>query len=154
MSSSLTRVSLMSIPRRLNVYLRFGEPFKVIPHDNRRRDAYFAPRQLFCRVWWQGNRYGTTRWQLDILQAKQPGDLLQALHGIAPGAASLLSVRGERNVKAVMRLIGVIEGQGLAPTDASAAYWRVVHNRLAAGKPATEYGPDRQAAETLRCNLG
>ena len=37
-----------------------------------RRCVYFAPEDIVCRIWWERNRYGTTRWQLVILQAKAP----------------------------------------------------------------------------------
>ena len=153
MTAFLTRVRLVSIPGRANVYLRFGTPSKVVPRDRQCRDAYFAPGRVFCRVWWEGGRFGTVHWQLDILQAKLPGDPLQTVEGITPGAAFLLSVSGERRVKAVMRAVDAIETQGLTPANASVSYWRVLHNRLAAGQPATKYGVDRHVAETLRCRV-
>jgi len=153
MTALLTRVTLISIPRRANVYLRFGTPSKVVPRDRHCRDAYLAPGRVFCRVWWEAGPYGTVHWQLDVLQAKSPGDLLQTVQGVAPGAVSLLSVHGERRLKAVMRAIDAIEMQGLAPADASVSYWRVLHNRLAAGQVATTYCRGRHVAETLRCNL-
>lgn len=153
MTALLTRVTLVSIPRRANVYLRFGTPSKVVARDRHCRDAYFAPGRVFCRVWWEGGRYGTVHWQLDILQGELPGEPIQTVGGVAPGAVSLLSVRGERRVKAVMRAIDAIEMQGLAPANASVSYWRVLHNRLATGQAATTYGVNRHVAETWRCRV-
>lgn len=153
MTALLTRVTLVSIPRRVNVYLRFGTPSKIVSRDRYCRDAYFASGRVFCRVWWEGGRYGTAHWQLDILQAKLPGEPIQTVQGIAPGAVSLLSVRGERCVKAVMRAIDAIVTRGLPPANTSVSYWRMLHNRLVAGQPATTYGVDRHVAETWRCRV-
>jgi hypothetical protein len=80
----------------LNVYLRFGIPLETLQAHQQRRYAYFEPGSVFCRVWWQGNRYGTTRWQVAVLQAMPPHSAVQKLGGIAPGAAILLCVEGER----------------------------------------------------------
>jgi len=62
-------------------------------------------------------------------------------------------VKGARSVKAAIRSIETIEGQGLAPTDTSVTYWRVLHNRLTGGALLTLYGQDRHVAEILRRRL-
>ena len=74
----LTRVSLLYIEQHINLYLRFGCPLRVHQIDRWRRCAVFPPAQLFCRIRWESNDYGTTRWQL---MAKRP-----TARGYAAGA--------------------------------------------------------------------
>jgi hypothetical protein len=67
-NTPLTRVSLAFVERRINLYLRFGHPVRELRLDRWRRCAVFLPAALFCRVRWESNVYGTTRWQLTVLQ--------------------------------------------------------------------------------------
>jgi hypothetical protein len=106
----------------------------------------FAPGSVFCRIRWQANDYGTTVWQLAILQAVAHGECMQRIAGIAPGAALLLHVAGGRDVRTAPHLIDRIKEQGMHPADVNASCWRVTHNRLAARVPITPYAPDRHAA--------
>jgi hypothetical protein len=140
----------MSIPRQINVYLRFGAPARMLCIDGQRRRALFAPGATFCRIWWERNTYGTIWWRLIIVQAKAPRDLVQTVTGVAPGASILLSVHGKPRVKSVLRLLSRIERQGLVLTEVAPTYWQVVHNRLAGRGQVGYYGPERHAAETAR----
>src|SRR5271167_2659573 len=88
MSGSLTRVALLFIAQRFNVYLRFGRPAHEQIIDDHRRVAEFDPEAVFCRIRWQGNEYGTTLWQLSILQAAARGESFQRVAGVVPGASS------------------------------------------------------------------
>ena len=153
MNASLTRVDLVTIPDVMNVYLRFGRPARMQQTNAQRRCAYFVPENIVCRIWWERNRYGTTRWQLVILQAKAPRSPVQTIAGVTPGAAILLSVEGERFVKTVLRLISTLERQRVAPMAVAPSYWRVVHNRLAGRAEVGPYGADRHAAELQRWRL-
>lgn len=142
----LTRVSLLYIERRINLYLRFGCPLRVHQIDRWRRCAAFPPAQLFCRIRWESNDYGTTRWQLMVLQSGRPEEGMQRVRGIRPGAHLLLNAEGERAVRAVLARIDAIEALAIAPPDVSPAYWRLLHNRLAARQPLPDYDTDRHAA--------
>jgi hypothetical protein len=149
----LTRLDLVSIPRVINVYLRFGSPTRTLQTGAQRRCVYIAPEDIFCRMWWERNYYGTTRWELVILQAKAPHSPVQKIAGITPGAAILLSVEGKRQVKTILQLISTLERQGIAPVMVAPTYWRVAHNRLAGRGEVGPYGADRHAAETSRWRL-
>lgn len=142
----LTRVSLAYIDRRFNLYLRFGEPARVLQLDRWRRCAMFLPRAVFCRVRWQANDYGTTRWQLMVMQACTPLDAVQRIPGVQPGARLLLHVEGERKVRAVLERTDAIEALGIAAIDVAPAYWRTLGNRLAARLALPEYTAERHAA--------
>ena len=150
----LTRVSLAFVERRINLYLRFGHPVRELRLDHWRRCAMFLPAALFCRVRWESNDYGTTRWQLMVLQAGTPLDAVQRIAGIRPGACLLLCAERERKVRSVLQQIDAIEALGVDPAVTSPAYWHKLGNRLSANMPLPAYTTERHAAymvgETLR----
>lgn len=145
-AARLTRVSLAYIEQRIDVYLRFGEPARVVRLDRWRRVAVFLPGALFCRIYWQANDYGTIRWQLMVMQACTPLDTAQRIPGVLPGARLLLHTEGEPAVRAVLTQFDAIEAQGVASADVSPAYWRTLGNRLAARLPLPAYTAERHAA--------
>jgi hypothetical protein len=101
---------------------------------------------VFCRVRWESNDYGTTRWQLMILQACSPLDDIQRIAGIRPGARLLLRAEGEQQVQSVLPHIDAIETVGIDPVAVSPAYWRTLGNRLSARLPLPAYTVKRHAA--------
>lgn len=129
-----------------DVYLRFGEPVRIIRLDRWRRIAVFLPGALFCRIPWHANDYGTIRWQLMVMQACTPLDAAQRIPGVLPGARLLLHTEGEPAVRAVLAQLDAIEELGIAPADVSPAYWRALGNRLAARLPLPAYTAERHAA--------
>lgn len=142
----LTRVALAFIDQRINVYLRFGRPQREVRIDRWQRCAFFVPNAVFARILWQGNDYGTTRWQLMVLQACKPLDSMQRIRGIRPGARTLLHLEGERRIRIILTQIDIIEALGIDPTDVSPSYWQTLGNRLAAGLPIPTYTTERHAA--------
>ncbi|MFP3688054.1 MULTISPECIES: DUF2840 domain-containing protein [Burkholderia] len=130
----LTRVSLAYIEQRIDVYLRFGEPARIIRLDRWRRVAVFLPGAMFCRIRWHANDYGTIRWQLMVMQACTPLDAAQRIPGVLPGARLLLHAEGEPAVRAVLAQLDAIEAQGIAPADVSPAYTTERHAAWLAGK--------------------
>ena len=145
-STPLTRVALAYVDQRIDIYLRFGEPVRVIRHDRWRRVAVFLPNAVFCRIRWQSNDYGTIRWQLMMMQARAPMDGAQRIPGVQPGARLLLHAEGDKSVRAVLQRIDAIEALGITPVGVSPAYWRTLANRLAARLPLPEYTAERHAA--------
>lgn len=150
MSTLLTRVSLIFIPDRVNIWLRFGHPVAEHLQDGQRRFADFAPGALLCRIEWQANRYGTTRWVLRVLQTASAGETAQVVTGVQPGAQILLRVSSQQRVIQVLGLIDDLEAQGHDPSHVPPDYWRTVHNRLAAHMPPPAYTPERHAAFCAR----
>lgn len=142
----LTRVVLAFVPERVNNRLRFGKPAHEIILDRWRSTAHFLPDAVFCRVCWLANDYGTTVWHLSVLQAGRPGQPLQRMAGVLPGAQRLLHVSGELKVQRVLRLIDSVEALGIAPTEVSPAYWQMLHGRLATRESLPEYTTERHAA--------
>lgn len=56
----MTRVGLIYVPERINVYLRFGRPRLEQLVDAHRRWVEFADGAVFCRIRWERAEYGTT----------------------------------------------------------------------------------------------
>ena len=142
----LTRVALAYIDQRFDLYLRFGDPARIIRFDRWRRCAVFTPNAVLCRIRWQANDYGTIRWQLMVMQACMPMDGAQRISGVQPGARLLLHAEGEQSVRAVLARIDAIEALSIAPAGTSPAYWRTLGNRLAARLPLPEYSAERHDA--------
>lgn len=142
----LTRVLLAYAEKRFNLYLRFGHPAQTHRLNHRRSIALFAPGTLFCRIRWEANDYGTTRWQLLVLQAGTLHEPMQRIAGIWPGASVLLQADGDKQVRAVLAQIDAIETLGLDPTQVPQSYWRTLGNRLRAHMSLPEYTCERHAA--------
>lgn len=145
-AAPLTRVSLAYVEQRIDLYLRFGEPARIVRLDRWRRVAVFLPGALFCRIRWQANDYGTIRWQLMVMQACTPLDAAQRIPGVLPGARLLLHAEGEPAVRGVLTQFDAIEALGIVLADVSPAYWHTLGNRLAARLPLPAYTAERHAA--------
>ena len=142
----LTHVSLAFVEHRINLYLRFGHPERELRFDRWRSCAVFLPAATFCRVRWESNEYGTTRWQLLVLRACTPLDAVQRIPGIQPGARLLLCAESEPQVPSVLQQIDTIEALGIDPVAVSPAYWRTLGNRMAARMALPAYTRERHAA--------
>lgn len=142
----LTRVSLAYIEQRINLYLRFGHPAHTVQLDRWRRCATFLPARIFCRIHWESNHYGTTRWQLMVMQACTSLQVMQSIPGVRPGARLLLHAEGEKKVRAVLAKIDIVEAHGIDLADVPPTYWRTLGNRLAARLPLPDYSAERHAA--------
>jgi len=152
-ATSLTRVSLIHVPQRVQVYLRFGDPVRITRLDPKGRIAVFLPGAIFCRVRWQANEYGTVSWQLTVMQGCTQRDAVQRIAGVVPGARLLLHATGKPAVRMVLPLIDAIEAQGIDPTTVSPAYWRMLNNRLAARLAMPVYTAERHSAWLTRRGL-
>jgi hypothetical protein len=145
-NAPLTCASLVYVEQRVNLWLRFGHPVHDLPIDRWQRRAFFMPAAMFCRVRYESNDYGTTRWQLIVLQACMPLDAMQCIVGVQPGASLLLRAEGERQVQAALEQMDAIEALGVDLAAVSLAYWRTLHNRAAARMPLPVYTAERHAA--------
>ena len=146
MSVHLTRVALTCVPDCLSVWLRFGWPMYEDDPDPRLRHVYFAPGAVFARV---EARAGDRR-RLAILRAAGPGERVQRIGGVEPGAQLLLHATTTRKTEQALAAIAAIEAQGIVPQEVSEDYWRVLHQRLVAGiEPPTYTAAEHAAA--LRC---
>jgi len=147
------RVLLWRFAGRSHTWLRFGQPFAMHRLDKQRRIAMFAPGAICCRVQWVANAYGPIFWQLMILQAGDVAEAVQRVRGVAPGAHILLHAQGERRVKDMLGWLDDMAAAGVDLARVSPAYWRTVHNRLAARMALPPYTAERQGAYSSRRRL-
>jgi Protein of unknown function (DUF2840). len=145
-TTRLTRVSLVFVERRLNLYLRFGHPVQTLRQDRSRDYAFFPPGARLARVRCETGDGGAVRSQLLVLQACRRTESMQRIPGVEPGAALLLHAEGQRQVRAVLSQVDAIEAQGIDAADVSPAYWRMLHQRLDACMPLPAYTSGQHAA--------
>lgn len=146
MSEVFTQVDIAFYPEHLNHWLRFGTPDRQQDLDRRRSVAFFRPGRVFAYVRWQANEYGTQDWRITVVRTETPSRLLSRIAGVDPGGEVLLLASGSTRVKRVLQQIDALEGDGFDPVDVSPAYYRHVHNRVAAGRPIRAYSETQHAA--------
>ena len=146
MSEVFTRVEVAFYPELLNHWLRFGVPDKQQDLDRRRSAAFFRPGRVFGYVRWRTNEYGTQDWRITVVRTETPSRLLSRIAGVDPGGEVLLLASGSARVKRILQQIDALEGDGFDPADVSPAYYRHVHNRVAAGRPIRAYSATQHAA--------
>src|SRR3546814_699321 len=128
------------------VWLRFGRPMHEDDPDGRCRRVYFRAGAVFARM--QCPAPG--RQQLAVLRAAGPGERIQCIARIEPGAQLLLHATTTARTELALQAIAAIETQRIAPDEVSEDYWRVLHQRLVAGVEAPPYTAAEHAAVTLR----
>lgn len=146
MIEDLTRVEIAFYPEHLNFWLRFGAPDEQLDLDRRRSLALFKPGRIFGYVRWRANEYGTKDWWFTIIQSAEPSLMLSRISGVHPGGDILLLATGNTKVKRALLQIDVLEAAGFDAADVSPAYFRHVHNRIAASREVTPYSRDQHAA--------
>ena len=147
---TLTHVELTFRPKKIEHWLRFGDARARTFLDKRRSVASFGPGQVFAFVRWASNDYGTIISRLDIVRTVDRGEAFQTLPFVRPGGEILLRVDTWAQVERVFQAIDAIESIGVHPPDVSPAYWRHVHNRLAAGQEPRLYTRIQHKAWLLR----
>jgi hypothetical protein len=150
----LTRMSLVHTEQRIHIRLRFGNAVRRCRIDRSRSRAFFEPAAVFCRVRYDSNERGRTLSQLMGLQAGAPFDAMDRVLGIAPGTHLLLRAQGTRQVHVLLDQMSTIEALGIGLAAVSPAYWRTLHNRLAAQMSWPAYTVDRHVAQPAGGRLG
>ena len=145
----ITHVELTFRPKNIEHWLRFGDPIERTIIDNRRSVVSFRPNQVLAFVRWSSRSYGTIISRLDILRTVYREDDYQTLPFVRPGGEILLRVDTWEKVERVFHVIDAIEKLGIYPPDVSPAYWRHVHNRLAANQEPRPYSQIQHRAWRL-----
>ena len=146
MTEFFTGVEIAFYTEHLNYWLRFGKPVRVATLERRRSLSFFQPGQVFGYVRWRANDYGTQDWRIAIVRTGAPLQVLTRLEGVRPGGDVLLSATGNRRVKRVLAQLDALEAAGFKLAEISCAYYRQVHNRIAASRPVTPYSDQQHAA--------
>lgn len=135
----LTTVELTFIQKRVEHWLRFGQPVSDKVLDKRRRLVAFAPGSVFGFIRWTANDYGTVVSCFDIVRVVEPGAAFQTVPFVRPGGELLLDVSGWPKVRRVLEEIDAIEELGLHPADICPDHWRVLNGRIAANVTSRPY---------------
>ncbi|MDR3514003.1 MAG: DUF2840 domain-containing protein [Caulobacteraceae bacterium] len=151
--AALTEVELTWVEKKIERWLRFGRRARETILDRRRSLAAFAPGEVFAFVRWASNDFGTVVSRLDIVRAVPPGEAFQTLPFVRPGGEILLRVSGWAKVEPVLQAIDAVEALGIDPADVAPAFWRRLHNRLAAGFEPGAYTREQHRAWLKRRSL-
>ncbi|MEE9433725.1 MAG: DUF2840 domain-containing protein [Sphingorhabdus sp.] len=150
----IVQVRLIWIEKRIQYWLRFGDPCSETIIDRRRKTAKFERDQILALVRWKSNDYGTVFSSLDILQCvSDDGDQLD-IRCIRGAVRSLLHLTSWHRVKQVFEHIDAIEALGIAPTDVCADHWSHVQSRISSGDNPREYTTIRHKVWTERREYG
>ena len=150
MTEPLTRVAIHFVPKRINHWLRFGDPVRHRYLDRQRAVAWFDPDQIFGYVRWEANEYGTVLWRVYVLRAGRPDDVMGRVPGVFPGADMLLRLDGQAKVKRGLAHIERLEKAGFDPAQIAPDHWRHLHNRLSFGEAPRLYTTDQHHAWLAR----
>ena len=146
----LTRVELTWVQKKIEHWIRFGNPVETTVLDRKRRVVAFAPGCIFAYVRWASNDFGTIISRIDVVRAIRRGEAYQTLPFVRPGGEILLKVDSWPKVESVLRTIDAIETLGIDPAGVAPDYWRHVHNCLAVGETPKAYTAQRHKAWLLR----
>ncbi len=146
----MTRVELTWIEKKIEYWIRFGQPANEQIIDRRQRILSFRPNTVFAFVRWASNDFGTIISRIDIVRAVEPGEAYQTLPFVRPGGDILLKIEGWPKVEDVLRHVDAIEAIGIDADAVSPEHWRHVHNRMAAAQRPRAYTLDQHRAFLLR----
>ncbi|MEQ8402677.1 MAG: DUF2840 domain-containing protein [Roseitalea porphyridii] len=150
MTEPLTRVAIRFVPKRINYWLRFGDPVRHRYIDRQRAIAWFNPDQIFGYLRWEANDYGTVLWRFQVLRAGRPDDVMGRVPGVLPGAEVLLRLDGKAKVKRGLAHVETLEKAGFDPAHIAPDHWRYLHNRLSFGETPRLYTTDQHHAWLAR----
>lgn len=145
-SDALTQVELTWVEKRIEYWIRFGEPVHEQILDRRRRVVAFPPGAIFAFVRWAANDFGTILSRLDIVRAVGPAEAHQTLPFVRPGGEILLKVEDWPTVERVLQHVDAIEAASIDPSAVAPDHWRHVHHRLSAGQAPSAYTASRHDA--------
>ena len=146
----MTRVELTWIEKKIEYWIRFGQPANEQIIDRRQRILSFRPGTVFAFVRWASNDFGTIISRIDIVRAVEPGEAYQTLPFVRPGGEILLKIEGWPKVEDVLRHVDAIEAIGIEADSVSPDHWRHVHNRMAAAQRPRAYTLEQHRAFLLR----
>lgn len=149
----LTHVELTWREKRIEHWIRFGNPVHEQILDRHRRLVSFAPGSVFAFVRWASNDFGTIISRIDIVRAVAAGEPHQTLPFVRPGADLLLKIDGWPKVERVLQAIDAVEALSIDPVDAAHDHWRHIHNRLSAGEETRPYSTERHQAWLQRMRI-
>ncbi|SFK69738.1 DUF2840 domain-containing protein [Methylocapsa palsarum] len=149
-ADALTHVELTWIEKKIEHWIRFGEPVAERILDRRHRIVSFRPGDIFAFVRWASNDFGTIASRIDVVRAVVPGEPYQTLPFVRPGGEILLRLDSWPKIQRALQAIDAVEAIELDPVDVAPDHWRHVHSRLTVGHEPRAYTRAQHDAWLLR----
>lgn len=132
--AEFTIVEELYIEGQRNYRLLFGKPLRTVTKQFEygkitRKWHYFIPASVFALDLWDQNEYGTSQWKVFVLEAALPGEIVQRIPQVDPGAKILLDASGQKSARAALRELKEIE-ERLDPTTLPPNYFLLTDFRL------------------------
>lgn len=129
----LTKVLLIRDERR-RVRLFFGEPLTLIDVQKgpqlKETHALFRPHSILGLEVWRANEYGTVFWRLFVLRTVSPGEKLNRIPEVLPGAEILFAAKGERRVREAKAWLKDLVEKGVDPARLDPDYYRSAWSKM------------------------
>jgi len=117
-----------------NYRLLFGEPVGTIKRVGQGGLVYkvysFAPGARFGIDLWRRNAYGTRRWRCFVCKSIEPGEAVQAIPFVDPGAHVLMHTRGAAQSRLFLLWLRSITQDGIDPVTCPPETFEAAHFRL------------------------
>lgn len=149
-SDSLTHVELTWVAKRIEHWIRFGQPVEEKIVNRQRRIVSFRAGSIFALVRWASNDFGTVVSRVDIVRAVVASEPHQTVPFVRPGGDILLRMDGWPRVERVLQAIDAVEAIDVDPCDAAPEHWRHIHSRLTVGHDPRAYTRAQHNAWLLR----
>ena len=120
--------------KRCHHRVLFGAPTKRVLLARRRGHLRvrheFAAGSRFILDLWRRNEYGTLQWSCYVAECGAPGQVIQSVPFVIPGARVLLFTRGAAQSKAFLAWLYDLNHRGIDPLHCPAETFEAVHFRL------------------------
>ena len=90
----------------------------------------FAAGSRFILDLWRRNEYGTLQWSCYVAECGAPGQVIQSVPFVVPGARVLLFTRGAAQSKAFLAWLYDLNHRGIDPLHCPTETFEAVHFRL------------------------
>jgi Protein of unknown function (DUF2840) len=120
--------------KRCHHRVLFGEPERRVLLSRRRGHIRvrheFLNATRFVLDLWRRNEYGTLQWRCYVCECGAPGQLLESVPFVSPGAHVLLSTKGAAQSKAFLAWLHDFQHRGGDPLSCPKETFEAVHFRL------------------------
>jgi hypothetical protein len=120
--------------KRCHHRVLFGEPVRRVllarSRGHIRVRHEFVEHSRFVLDLWRRNQYGTLQWRCYVCVSGSPGERLESVPFVSPGARVLLATRGAAQSKAFLAWLYDLQRRGVDPLRCASETFEAVHFRL------------------------
>lgn len=141
-----TAFDILYVAGQINYWIVFGTAARVVFTDERAGREWFGPGVVVGYIRWEANDYGTQNWNARVVRTGRPGDMVQPIPGISPGAEVLVHACGTGPVNRFFQHLDALQAAGFDPADVSPDYWLDAADAIATRGPVAVYTADWHAS--------